>query len=103
MADQIFLFEAQTTNANGGAKSYNFSTSYAQVSAYGTFDGASVQIQFSPDGGTTWVNIPGVILTATTPVRSFAESNNNPIRAVTSGGGGSMSLTVKVQPFIRGS
>lgn len=32
--------------------------------AWGTWDGATAQLQFSPDYGTTWIDFAGVLLTA---------------------------------------
>lgn len=65
--------------------------------AYGTFDGATVQLQFSPDDGTTFISI-GTDATLT------ASGGTNfcvawPIYVNVSGGGGSLSVTVKVSPL----
>jgi hypothetical protein len=32
--------------------------------AWGTWDGATAQLQISPDNGTTWINKDGAVLTA---------------------------------------
>lgn len=32
--------------------------------AYGTWNGATAQLQWSPDAGTTWINVDGATLTA---------------------------------------
>jgi len=39
------------------------SLSRATVFAYGTFGGGTLELQASPDGGTTWITIPGTTFT----------------------------------------
>lgn len=51
---KISLFSAQAANANGAAQSWPGGK--GTFSAWGTFGGGTVTLQWSPDGGTTWLN-----------------------------------------------
>ncbi len=55
----LALFTAQASNATGTAvKTTHTQTTLALLSVYGTFGGGTVTVQYSPDGGTTYVNFP---------------------------------------------
>lgn len=49
------------TDASGDA--VDWPGGYGMWVVYGTWDGASAQLQLSPDNGTTWVDIDGALLT----------------------------------------
>lgn len=54
------LLEDQTTNTTGtqdtlALTSMNPIREYQTAVVYGDFDGATVTLEFSPDGGTTWI------------------------------------------------
>lgn len=86
------LFDAQTTNANGTVTVRPFGI--VPVTYSGTFDSGTITLESSSDNGTTWVTIED---TAKTEASSFLiEPRGLLVRAVTSGGGGSMSVTVSV-------
>jgi len=43
--------------ANGNSSQYDWDVGEGQVVVSGTFDGATVKLQLSPDDGTTWVDV----------------------------------------------
>jgi len=43
--------------ANGNSSQYYWDVGEGQVVVSGTFDGATAKLQFSPDNGTTWVDV----------------------------------------------
>ncbi len=49
------VFTSQT--ANGSTSSLNWDGREGQVIASGTWDGANIQLEVSPDSGTTWVSV----------------------------------------------
>ena len=49
------VFTAQT--ANGSTSSLNWDGRTGQVIASGTWDSATLQLEVSPDDGTTWISI----------------------------------------------
>lgn len=54
--DDLVFFSAQASNATSPSMRCIFPNGRGQFSAWGTFGGGTVTLQFSPDGGTTWVN-----------------------------------------------
>lgn len=57
----------------------------------GSFDGGTVQLESTPDGGDTWIPVSGGDITeATVKVLDFIPSD---VRITTSGGGASMSVS----------
>lgn len=93
------LFIAQTTNANSSsfpvASAKNrFTSDIFTVYFWGTWDSATAKIQISPDGGTNWFDVPNTSVTADTVMN--VEIRASHVRAVLSGGGGSMSLSVRL-------
>lgn len=56
VTDPIVFFAARTTDGNSTAYPFNFPNKRAQFCVYGTFDTATLTLQFSPDGGTTYIN-----------------------------------------------
>lgn len=65
------------------------------LTAYGTWDGATAKLQWSPDVGTTWIDIEDASFTANGLARLFMCAGH--IRGVVSGGGGSESITMQVR------
>lgn len=55
--DALVFFSAQTADANSASMRCIFPSGRGQFSAWGTFGGGTVTLQFSPDGGTAWVNV----------------------------------------------
>ncbi len=56
----ILLLEDQTANTTGTQDTLTLDAShiygkYLTVTAYGTWDTATATLEFSPDGGTTWI------------------------------------------------
>lgn len=101
VTDPIFFFTAQTANANSTVVNARFPLKDAQFSVYGTFNGATVTLEYSPDGQNTWITVKdlgGADVAATSargyPVRAPV---GEPLRAVLSGAGGSTSLTAKLE------
>lgn len=68
---------------------------------YGTWNGATVKLQASPDGGTTWIDVPTDAANSS-PLSLTANGICNfvlgpcKLRAAISGAGGSTSLTARV-------
>lgn len=61
-------------------------------SVYGTWDGATAQLQSSPDGGATWIDIDGAIATVNGGAYGFQLGDEH-VRVSVSGAGGSTSLS----------
>lgn len=80
----LTLLSAVTANSNGTAAEWG--GGQGLLSAWGTWDGATVTLQHSPDGGTTWINVPGGAFTANdSALMSFPARKK--LRAVVSGVG----------------
>lgn len=63
---------------------------------YGTWDGATAQLQESPDGGSTWANRDGIVLTETGTEPGWwsgLQINAGHVRVVITNAGGSTSLS----------
>jgi len=65
---------------------------------WGTWDGATVTLQASPDNGTTWIDLEDATFTQNT-VTNITLHTMNQIRASISGAGGSTSLNAKILAF----
>lgn len=61
-------------------------------SVYGTWNGATAQLQRSPDGGTTWVDVDGAAFSANGGALNMALPAGK-VRVAISGAGGSTSLS----------
>jgi len=92
------LFDAQTSNASSSSILWKGDGSEGQICAWGTFDGGTVKLQASPDGGTTWIDIDGTSATANS-YKPFSATSGEQLRADVSGGGGSLSVSVKLYGF----
>jgi hypothetical protein len=62
---------------------------------YGTWDGATAQLQWSPNSGTTWVDLDGASVTANGGFTDIALAAGH-VRVSISGAGGSTSLSSKL-------
>ncbi len=98
----VYFFTAQTTDANSSSYIINYSSKTATVSAFGTWNGASVKIQSLAPDNTTWLDIPDLANNTTSftangqkTVINFPQGKQ--MRAVQSSSGGSTSLTVTLE------
>lgn len=80
------LLSARTTDGNGSIDYWDGKGALFVV--FGTFGGAAVNLDFSPDGGTTWLTLASVSIASAVPV-AVPQSQ---IRAVVSGATGTTSL-----------
>jgi hypothetical protein len=55
ISTDIVLFNAQTADANGAAADWHGGRGV--FSAFGTFGSGTVKLQWSPNDGTTWLNV----------------------------------------------
>ena len=53
--NKVSLFLAQTTAGNSSTVTWYCSGEW-EFSAWGTWDGATIKLQHSPDGGTRWID-----------------------------------------------
>ena len=63
------LFTAQTANANSAQFAAGALVGVQQFNTLyfnGTWDTASLKLQSTPDGGTTWFDVPGAVYTVDT-------------------------------------
>lgn len=89
----IALFSARATD--GTSTAFSVETSRGAVAITGTFGGATVSLEASIDGGTTFVSCTSVTAAA---IKAFQAMRRIFIRAVISGAGASTSITVNLQP-----
>ncbi len=91
------LFENQTTNVTGSAVNVPVSVQggflHRTIYITGTLDGATFKLQASPDGS-VWVNVPDTDAVLPSPVNVIIRAKQ--LRGVLTGGGGSLSVTVKL-------
>jgi hypothetical protein len=90
------LFDGATANSNSVTYVFNVNTGLAQLVAKGTYDGATVTLQYSDDRGITWVDFDGVAPCTADCSKKIWESFGMQVRAVISGAGGSTDLTVQL-------
>jgi len=85
-------------NASATGNAVDWGGGRGDFTAYGTFGGATVALQFSPDDGTTWINVDpsgSTYVTFTTAGVGGFELPKGQIRAAITGGiGVSVSATV---------
>lgn len=80
-----------TTEFNTGGKRHD---NLRSIYCFGTFDGATVTVEVSPDNGTTWFAIDLVSFTAKGSMNMEARATD--IRGVVAGGGGSEAINLIV-------
>lgn len=95
----VYLLQNQTTDVTGDAKDISLDVRgefiFRTLFAVGTWDSATVTVQFTPDDGTTWIDVPD----ATLLDENFAGNLHiraDKLRAVQANSGGSTSLTVGI-------
>lgn len=104
--DTIALLNAQTTDANGTAKNFTYSSHKACVKIFGTFGGATVALQVAAPtniSANTWIPLKdrnGNLVSATSAAVFFLENivYDDQIRAVQSASTGPTSLSCTLQP-----
>tara|TARA_Y100000004_G_C8899258_1_gene405591 strand:- start:374 stop:685 length:312 start_codon:yes stop_codon:yes gene_type:complete len=87
--DQVFT--SQT--ANGSTSSLNWDGGKGQVMASGTWDSATLQLESSPDGGTTWISCGDECKLSDSGMFNF-DLNPCNVRLTVASAGGSTSLNV---------
>lgn len=85
---KVVLLSAAAATGSG----IEVSAGYYNWSVYGTWDSATAQLQWSPDAGTTWIDVDGVSLTANGGWTEVPIAFGL-VRASISGAGGSTSLS----------
>jgi len=88
------LCKSQTNGTSDVVKMDRSSYNYRSGSIYvsGTFNGATVQLQASPDDGTTWFDVTGGSFTSKEAKELSISATH--LRVDVSGGGGSESINV---------
>lgn len=89
----IILFNNRTTD--GTSQAFTVDSPRGAVAISGTFDGATVALEASIDGGTTYISCTSVTEAA---IKAFQATSDTRIRATISSAGASTSLTVNLQP-----
>ena len=86
------VFAAQTSD--GQSTAYEWPGGIGQFIVEGTWNGATVKLQVSPDGGTTWLDVGSDVTLTAAGIGNFelGGSSNFKIRADLSSAGGSTSL-----------
>ena len=86
------VFAAQT--ANGQSTTYDWPGGIGQFIVEGTWNGATVKLHVSPDGGTTWLDVGSDVTLTDDGIGNFelGGSSNFKIRADLASAGGSTSL-----------
>ena len=79
------LLTAVSTNSNGTAVQTEGGT--MTFAAWGTWDGATVTLQYSPDGGTTWIPVGSDTTLTANGAANFRVAAGMQIRCVVSGVG----------------
>lgn len=103
--DNVILFNAQTTTANGATKIHGFPEQKSVFKVWGTWDGATVALQVAaPTGLVSDVWIPckdrnGNIVSFTANGMAFLEDMciNEQVRAVLTNAGATTSLSATLQ------
>lgn len=84
----VTLFAARTTDGNSSSKPWN--GGYGTFFVFGTFNGCTVKLQWSPDG-TNWADVADASFTAAGQINF--EVAGGYVRANVSSAGGSTSIT----------
>ncbi|MFA7587659.1 MAG: hypothetical protein WCY11_15935 [Novosphingobium sp.] len=87
------FFENRATDGNSAAEDWPSGCGTAR--AWGTFDGATVTLQASFDGGTTWIDV-GEDATFTAAGMTNFSLGPCKLRGVVSGAGGTTSVSLAV-------
>lgn len=87
--------------ANSNSLTYNFNKGEGQIVVSGTWDTATVKLQMSPDGGTTWVDVGSASTYTADGISSFA-LNSCKVRVNVSSVGGSTSVSAWISTSVSG-
>jgi len=90
------LFTDQTANANGTTLNWPGGSKAATFVGYGTWDTATLTLEMSPDGGTTWIPVTGMSLTADGHLDIPPLGSGVKIRAVLASVGASTSVSARI-------
>ena len=99
----IWLFTAQTANANSAAYICSFPSQKACVTAFGTWNGATLALQTLASDNSTWIPVPDSALNPFTFTTSNSQVTigdvvlNQQIRGVLTNAGGSTNLNLTLQ------
>jgi hypothetical protein len=102
MSKQITFLDATDTTGSGTLVEevsqphvhVGFSPGRYTLVAWGTWDGATVSLELSPDGGTTWIAITGASFTDDGAANIDTQAGLT-YRGAVSGAGASTSVTLK--------
>ena len=92
----IELFAAQTANANGSSFDWPGGAKAATFVGYGTWDTSTLTLEMSPDGGTTWIPVTGMSLTANGHLDIPPLGSGVQVRAVLASVGGTTSINARI-------
>jgi len=84
-----------TGAGNGNTIKWN-APGFGWVALVGVFDGATVTLQASPDGGTTWIAVSTEAVFTSDAWHAVRLPKGTPLRFNITGGGGSVSINVYV-------
>lgn len=99
----IWLFTAQTANANGTAYIFSFPNQKATVTAFGTWGGATLALQTLAPDNSTWVPVSDSAFNPVTFTTSNSQATigdvvlNQQIRGVLTNAGMTTSLNLTLQ------
>ncbi len=99
----IWLFTAQTTDANSAAHIFSYPGQKATVTAFGTWGGATLALQTLASDNSTWIPVPDSALNPFTFTTSNSQATigdvvlNQQIRGVLSNAGMTTSLNLTLQ------
>ena len=88
-------------SANSNSSTYNFNKGEGQIVVAGTWDTATVKLQMSPDGGTTWVDVGSASTYTADGISSFA-LNSCKVRVNVSSVGSSTSVSAWLSTSVSG-
>jgi hypothetical protein len=100
-----FLFTNQTTDGNSAPVNVDYPNKTAVVKVWGTFGGASVKFQtLAPQSGGVWIDVPdlngNIIMLSANAQRTLQFLvQNEQLRAVQSGSGGSTTVNASLEIY----
>lgn len=93
-SENLLLFNGETSDGNGDEQTAHYPGVWL-IYASGTFDGATVKLQYKPPGHASFLDVPGALFTAA-GVLEVRVSAAEQLRGNISGAGGSTSITLSV-------
>ena len=94
--ERILLFDGQTSNGNSNA--YPIKAGVFQLVTWSVLGGGTVNLEYSPDGGSTWIAIAD-FTTAVEGVSAAVYLPKGRVRAVLSGAT-SPAVSVRLEPNV---